>query len=72
MVLSAEGRCGRTFQHSEVQGYAVELQAAANASQPHKGKLRTLVNALITGLTNAATPLATGIATGLGSDAIVR
>jgi hypothetical protein len=57
-------------QQSELQGYAIELQAAADASQPDKGKLRALVDAITAGLMKAATPLATGIATGLGNDAI--
>ena len=57
-------------QQSELQGYAIELQAAANASEPDKGKLRALIDAIMTGLMKAATPLATGIATGLGNDAI--
>ena len=57
-------------QQSELGDYAVELQAAVGASQPDKGKLRGLIDAIITGLTKAATPLATGIATGLGNDAI--
>ncbi len=57
-------------QRFELQGYAVELQAAAGAAQPDRGKLRGLVDAIMTGLTKAATPLATGLATGLGNDAI--
>lgn len=55
---------------SELQAYAVELQAAAGASPADKGKLRALVDAIMAGLTKAATPLATGLATGLGNDAI--
>lgn len=57
-------------QQSELQGHAVELQAAVKTSQPDRGKLRALVDALMTALTNAASPLATAIATGLGNDAI--
>jgi hypothetical protein len=57
-------------QHSELKGYAVELHDAAAAAQPDRGKLRGLVDAVMTGLTRAATPVATAIATGLGNDAL--
>lgn len=57
-------------QHSEIEGYAVELHNAASAAQPDRGKLRGLADAIMTGLTKAATPVATAIATGLGNDAV--
>jgi hypothetical protein len=57
-------------QYADLEGQAAELDAAASAPQPEKGKLRALVDAILTGLTKAATPLATAIAAGLGDDAV--
>lgn len=55
---------------SELYAQARELDELANSSNPSKGRMKQLVDALMTGLTKAASPIATSIATTLGNDAL--
>jgi hypothetical protein len=59
-----------TEKQEELRNQAQELDELANSTNPPKGRIRQLVDALMAGLTLAATPLAETLATGIGNDAL--